>query len=226
MLQLCGGCIPLRYCFGLAGLHRFDGPSYRFLAHCQRHPLLWVDAGNHGLPRRLDHWFLGLFNVLLRENLAARTMIALVLSLYVLAVLGVGVFANRAAGSSPESYFLAGRSLGTVVLFMALFGTNATAFVLVGIPGKAYHGGIETFGLNAPMCTLGIPLLFWLIGSPARKMGARLQAITPVEIFVKRFDAPRLGYIFVAFFVLYTLPYMVTAVKGAAITLDGVTDGA
>ena len=41
-------------------------------------------------------------------------------------VLIVGVLATRRAGGSPEDYFLAGRRLGTVVLFMALFGTNAT----------------------------------------------------------------------------------------------------
>jgi len=153
-------------------------------------------------------------------------MIAIVLGLYVAAVLVVGFVANRQSKDTPEAYFLAGRSLGTVVLFMALFGTNATAFVLVGIPGKAYHGGIETFGLNASLCALGIPLVFWAIGSPARKMAARLDAITPAEVFTKRFDAPRLGYFLVGLFVLYTLPYMVTAVKGAAITLDGVTQGA
>ena len=58
-----------------------------------------------------------------------------------------------------------GRGLGPLVLFMALFGTNATAFVLVGIPGLAYHAGIGVFGVNAPLAALGIPLTFWAIGA-------------------------------------------------------------
>ena len=98
-------------------------------------------------------------------------MIAAVLCGYVALVLIVGVLANRTGGGdagSPEDDFLAGRGLGAVVLFMAQFGTNAPAVVLVGIPGKTYHGGIATFGLNAPVVALGVPLTFWLVGSPAR----------------------------------------------------------
>ena len=83
---------------------------------------------------------------------------ALAVGAYVLLVIGVGVASTRRAGRSPEEFFLAGRGLGSAVLFMALFGTNCTAFVLVGIPGRAYHDGIGVFGLNAPIVALGIPL--------------------------------------------------------------------
>lgn len=93
---------------------------------------------------------------------------------YVALVLAVGAAATRRAARSPEEYFLAGRGLGTGVLFMALFGTNCTAFVLVGIPGRAYTDGIGVFGLNAPIVALGIPLSFWAIGAPARRMARRL----------------------------------------------------
>ena len=67
---------------------------------------------------------------------------AVPLGIYALLVLSVGLIATRGAGRSPDEYFLAGRRLGFVVLFMALFGTNATAFVFIGIPGRAYHDGI------------------------------------------------------------------------------------
>ena len=87
------------------------------------------------------------------------TSFAVALSVYVLLLLGVGLLATRRASSSSEEYFLAGRGLGTLVLFMALFGTNCTAFVLVGIPGQAYHDGIGVFerdpvrnGAKFPLC--------------------------------------------------------------------------
>ena len=50
--------------------------------------------------------------------------IAAALAAYVIAVIAVGVFASRGASKSAVEYFLAGRGLGSVVLFMALFGTN------------------------------------------------------------------------------------------------------
>jgi len=148
------------------------------------------------------------------------------IGVYAALVLGVALYASRRPSRSPEDYFLAGRTLGPVVLFMALFGTNCTAFVLVGIPGQAYHDGIGIFGVNAPIVALGIPLTFWLIGSPARRMAARLGAMTPAELYARRFERPVIGWLFFAVFTLYTLPYMVLAVKGTAITVEVITAGA
>lgn len=149
-----------------------------------------------------------------------------VLGIYVVAVVFVGVLASRRSGRSADEYFLAGRGLGTGVLFMALFGTNCTAFVLVGIPALAYRDGIGTFGLNAPIVALGIPLSFWAIGVPARRLALELGALTPAELYAKRLRSRAVGVVMFAVFTLYTVPYMVTAVDGAASTLAAVTDGA
>ncbi len=154
------------------------------------------------------------------------TGVLVVLAVYVAAVLAVGVIANRRAGGTPEDYFLAGRRLGALVLFMALFGTNATAFVLVGIPGRAYHDGIGVFSVNAPIVALFTPFTFFLIGVPARRMAARLRAVTPAELYSRRFGNAWVGALLFVFFTIYTVPYMVTAVKGASVVLADVTDGA
>lgn len=148
-----------------------------------------------------------------------------ILAVYIAAVLTVGLLANRKAEGSPEDYFLAGRKLGTLVLFMALFGTNATAFVLIGIPGKAYHDGIGVFGLNAPVVALFTPLTFFLVGVPARRMAARLGAITPAELFAERFKSPAVGVVLFLLFTIYTVPYMVTGVIGSSLVLEQVTEG-
>jgi len=153
--------------------------------------------------------------------------VAVAIAVYATLVVTVGLAArSRAAHVSPDEYFLAGRRLGTLVLFMAVFGTNATAFVLVGIPGKAYHDGIGTFGVNAPIVALGIPLTFALIGAPARRMGARLGALTPAELYGERLGSRAVAVLMFAAYTVYTLPYMVTTVKGTAVTLSGVTGAA
>lgn len=152
--------------------------------------------------------------------------IAAALGVYVVAVIVVGVLASRGANKSAAEYFLAGRGLGSVVLFMALFGTNTTPFLLVGIPGRSYHDGVAAFGLNAPLVAFGVPLTFWAVGLPARRMAARLDAMTPAELYAKRLDSRALGWLLFGLFTLYTLPYMVTGVKGAALSLATVTGGA
>ena len=144
---------------------------------------------------------------------------------YFVVVLTLGVVAGRRASASPEEYFLAGRGLGTVVLFMALFGTNCTTFVLIGIPGQAYQHGIAVFGLNAAVVSLGIPLSFWAIGSPARRMARRLGALTPAELYARRFGSRAVGVVLFGAFTIYTIPYMVQAVLGAGVVLAQASDG-
>jgi SSS family solute:Na+ symporter len=148
------------------------------------------------------------------------------LAAYVVLVLVVGGLATRRAGASPDEYFLAGRRLGPIVLFMALFGTNATAFVLIGVPGRAYHDGVGFFGANAAIVALFTPLTFLLVGLPARKMAMRLGAVSPAELYARRFGSTALGVLMFAFFTVYTIPYMVSAIVGASLVLDGTTGGA
>ncbi|MCA9682757.1 MAG: sodium:solute symporter family protein [Myxococcales bacterium] len=145
---------------------------------------------------------------------------------YFLVVLLIGAAAFRRTQSTAEDYFWGGRTAKTVVLFMALFGTNVTPFVLMGIPGLAYHHGIAVFGLNAAVVVLGIPLTFWLIGYPAWIAAKRVGAVTPAELYVRRFGVRWIGYLLFAVFFVYTVPYMVTAVVGVGIAVDVLSEGA
>ena len=151
--------------------------------------------------------------------------LALAAAIYVAVVTVLGLLSRRRAARSAEEYFLAGRTLGPLVLFMALFGTNTTSFVLVGIPGLSYKLGIGVFGLNAPIVALGIPLTFWAIGSPARRLGMRLGALTPAELYSKILGSKAVGLLLFALFTLYTIPYMVQAVKSAALILAASSAG-
>lgn len=145
---------------------------------------------------------------------------AAVLVAYFVAMLCIGFVAERRARSrSAAEYYLAGRGLGPIALFFALFGTNCSPFVLLGIPGQSYHDGIGIFSLNAPILALGIPLTFWLIGVPARRMSANLGAISPAELIAKRLDSRLVGWVLFAAFTAFTLPYLVTGVSGCAVAL-------
>jgi len=151
-----------------------------------------------------------------------RTLVVLA---YFAVVLVIGVLAYRRTAATAEDYFLGGRTAKTVVLFMALFGTNVTPFVLMGIPGLAYHHGIAVFGLNAAIIVLGIPLSFWLIGYPAWLAARRTNAVTPAELYAKRFGARWFGTLMFVVFFVYTIPYMVTAVSGIGIAVEVLTEG-
>jgi SSS family solute:Na+ symporter len=151
---------------------------------------------------------------------------AVAIALYFAVLVLLGKAAARGADGSAASYYLAGRGLGSVALFFALFGTNCSPFVLVGIPGLAYHDGFAVFSLNAPIIALGIPLTFFLVGGPAKRMSARFGAISPVELIGKRLDSRPLALLLFAAFTAFTLPYMVTGVAGCGLALEKQFDGA
>jgi SSS family solute:Na+ symporter len=145
---------------------------------------------------------------------------------YLIITLAIGWLAWRRTTSTPEDYFLGGRSTRALVLFMAVFGTNVTPFVLLGIPGHSYNHGVAIFGLKAADVGKGSPHTVWLIGHPARLAARRIGAITPVELYSERFASPALGHLLFAAFFVYTVPYMVTAVIGVGVTAEVLTAGA
>ena len=75
---------------------------------------------------------------------------AIVVFLYLATVLYIGIFAFRRARGKEEAedYFLASRSLGPFVFLFSLFGTNMTAFAILGSSGHAFTNGIVTFGFT------------------------------------------------------------------------------
>ncbi len=152
--------------------------------------------------------------------------LAAVCGAYFLVVVAIGAAAYRRTDRSAEDYFLGGRTARTLVLFMALFGTNVTPFVLMGIPGLAYHHGVGVFGLNAAIVALGIPWTFYAIGGPAWAMARRLGSITPAELFAERLGSPALGLVLFVAFVAYTLPYLVTSVLGVGLAVSTLTKDA
>jgi len=152
--------------------------------------------------------------------------IALLAGGYFLVLAVLGLVASRRSARSPEEYFLAGRGLGRAVLFMALFGTNCTTFVLLAIPATAWQNGVGIFGLNAAVVALGVPLTFLWIGLPARAEAARLGALTPAELYAKKLGSRAVGLALFLAFTLYTIPYMVQGVKGTALVLSQATGGA
>ena len=133
-------------------------------------------------------------------------IIATVVVVYFAIVAGIAFAASRRGTMDAEDYFLGGRSAKTLVLFMALLGTNVTPFVLMGIPGLAYHHGIGVFGLNAAIVALGIPLTFWMIGYPAWRAARETKAVTPAELYATRLRSPALGIVLFVAFVMLTEP--------------------
>ena len=152
---------------------------------------------------------------------------AIFVFLYLAAVLYIGIFAFRKAKSKREAedYFLASRSLGPFVFLFSLFGTNMTAFAILGSSGHAFTNGIVTFGLMASSSGLVIPLTIFFVGTRVWALGKKYGFMTPVQMFRDRWECGHIGtVIFVAQSVLL-VPYIIIGIMGGGTTLNVISGG-
>lgn len=151
--------------------------------------------------------------------------VLVVAGLYLAVLVAIGAISSRRGATSAEDYFLAGRSFGTVVLFMALFGTNVTAFALLGLPGRAYHAGVGAFGFFGASAAMWGILVFVLLGYPIWRAGKIGGYLTPSQMFADRWSSPGVGRLVLVLMLLYTVPYVVIGIMGGGIAIAQLSDG-
>src|SRR6266540_3164073 len=144
---------------------------------------------------------------------------------YLAVVLGIGLFAGRTRSRDAEDYFLAGRTIGPAVFLLSLFGTNMTAFSILGASGHAFSNGIVTYGLMASSSALIIPLSLFVIGTRLWALGKRHGFMTPVQMFRDRWECGHIGTVIFAVQAVLLVPYIVIAVMGGGTTLRAVSNG-
>jgi solute:Na+ symporter, SSS family len=152
---------------------------------------------------------------------------AIVVFLYLAAVLYIGIFAFRRASSKEEAedYFLASRSLGPFVFLFSLFGTNMTAFAILGSSGHAFTNGIVTFGLMASSSGLVIPLTIFLIGTRVWALGKKHGFMTPVQMFRDRWECSHIGTVIFVVQAVLLVPYIIIGIMGGGTTLYTISNG-
>jgi SSS family solute:Na+ symporter len=152
-------------------------------------------------------------------------MTLFIIGVYMALVIAIGVVSNRLLSSTGEDYFLAARSIGPFVMLMSLFGTNMTAFALLGSSGEAYHSGIGVFGLMPAISGLVIPTVFFVLAPRAWAIGKRHGFTTQVEFFRDRWGSDALGLLLFVVLVTLVIPYLLIGVMAGGITLNQVSAG-
>jgi SSS family solute:Na+ symporter len=148
---------------------------------------------------------------------------ALIVAVYLCVVLYIGIFAFRKGTNSREDFFVAGRSLGPYVFLLAIFGTNMTAFAILGSSGLAYQRGIGVYGLMASASGLVIPLCLFLIGTRLWALGKRLGHVTQVQFFRDRWECSHIGTVIFLLTAAMLVPYIIIGVMGGGHTLEALT---
>lgn len=152
---------------------------------------------------------------------------AIVVLIYLAAVLYIGIFAFRRSTqrNQAEDYFLANRSLGVFVFLLSLFGTNMTAFALLGSSGHAFANGIVTYGLMASSSALIVPLSLFFIGTRMWALGKKYGFMTPVQMFRDRWQCGHIGTVITIVQAALLVPYIIIGVMGGGTTMNAISGG-
>ncbi|RLB98993.1 MAG: sodium:solute symporter family protein [Deltaproteobacteria bacterium] len=138
---------------------------------------------------------------------------------YLLLVLLIGIVARTRWKSSPETYFLADRRLGPLVLLGTMAATNFSAFTVFGTSGAGYRDGYAFF----PIMGFGtgfMAVTFWVLGRRIWEVGRERSIVTPPELVRSLYDSRLLGALFAAVMVIFTIPYLALQPMAAGYALE------
>jgi SSS family solute:Na+ symporter len=142
-----------------------------------------------------------------------------VLVSYFFLVLTIGFIARTRWKSTPETYFLADRKLGTLVLLGTMVATNFSAFTVFGTSGAGYRDGYAFF----PIMGFGtgfMALTFWIIGRKIRQAGLEYKLVTPPELVKQLYQSPVLSFLFAVVMIVFTIPYLALQPMAAGYALE------
>lgn len=138
---------------------------------------------------------------------------------YVFLVMLIGIVARTRWKSSPETYFLADRRLGPLVLMGTMAATNFSAFTVFGTSGAGYRDGYAFF----PIMGFGtgfMAVTFWFLGRRIWEVGRDRGIVTPPELVRAIYGSRSLGILFAAVMVVFTIPYLALQPMAAGYTLE------
>ena len=110
----------------------------------------------------------------------------LALVIYLVALTGIAEVARRArVDLSAGDHFLAGRDLGTLVLFLTLYATAYSGNSLLAYPGRAYSSGFSFIMSTGFM--MAIIVVFHVLAPKLRPIATTFKFVTPGDWVRYRF---------------------------------------
>ncbi len=134
-------------------------------------------------------------------------------------------FLSRAGRSETMShYFLGNRQMGGFVSALSYSATTYSAFMLIGLAGLTYSGGVGALGFELIYLS-GVTLVlvfgprFWLVG---QKYGY----VTPSEMLGHRYDNRSVAVASAVASCVFLIPYSAVQLAGVGYLVSGMTDNA
>ncbi len=121
-------------------------------------------------------------------------------------------------------YFLGNRQMGGFVSALSYSATTYSAFMLIGLAGLTYSGGVGALGFELIyLCGIALAVLFgprfWLVG---KKFGY----VTPSEMLGDRYEHKSVAVAAGVCSLVFLIPYAAVQLAGVGLLMSGMTNNA
>ncbi|SEQ85455.1 solute:Na+ symporter, SSS family [Virgibacillus subterraneus] len=146
------------------------------------------------------------------------------IALYIILALFVAYKSRRGDRTDMSGYYLGGRQMNGILSALSYSATTYSAFMMVGLAGLTYQGGVGALGFEIVYFT-GVSLValfgrrFWLAG---KKYGY----VTPSEMVGDRYESKPAASAIALVSCLFLIPYCAVQLAGVGYLLQGITDNA
>ncbi len=147
----------------------------------------------------------------------------LAIGIYVVLGFIIAFAARKRVGSGMSEFFLANRRVGGVISALTYSATTYSAFMLIGLVGLSYTGGVGALGFEMTyLCGLFLAVFFlprfWLVGQ-------RYGYITPMDLLSDRYQSKAVGALAAVLALIFLVPYSAAQLLGIGLLLNGMSGG-
>ncbi len=144
-------------------------------------------------------------------------------AVYMIFCIATGLWAMRRTHSTSD-FFIAGRSLGPIVVALAIFSSTLSGFGFVGGPGLVYSQGVSSIWMVVISAT-GYSLGFFLVAKRIRMMAELRNAISLPDIVAARYQSNKVRFLIALTIVLGVMGYLATQILAMAVVMQSILSG-
>jgi len=143
--------------------------------------------------------------------------------LYIIIGSIVALMARKEMNEGVVEYFLSGRNTGGFVAALSYSATTYSAFMMIGLAGFTYSGGVGALGFELVYLS-GLSLVaffgprFWLIGK-------KNNYVSPYEMLGDRYQNQWIAFTASLSACIFLIPYLAVQLMGVGYLLSGLSKG-
>jgi len=142
---------------------------------------------------------------------------------YVVISVIVAMLSRAGKSTTMSDYFLGGRSMGGVVSALSYSATTYSAFMMVGLAGLTYKGGVGALGFEI-VYFAGVSLVA-IFGPRFWAAGKKYGFVTPSEMLGARYGSRWVAIAAAVVSCVFLIPYSAVQLSGIGYLVSGMTEG-